>query len=84
MIDLPDWTIDERWHGVYVQAPDAVQFVAEPEPDVHLAIASGGCGMTMSFGLADEQWSQWHGPVEAQPADSGDAEPAPSLAGFVA
>jgi D-hydroxyproline dehydrogenase subunit beta len=70
MIDLPDWTIDERWHGVYVQAPDVVQFVAEPEDGVHVAIASGGGGMTMSFGLADEQWSQWHGPVE-DPAEEG-------------
>ena len=61
MIDLPDWTIGERWHGVYPVAPDTVQFVAEPEPQVHLAIASGGCGMTMSFGLAERQWSGWHG-----------------------
>jgi hypothetical protein len=34
---------------------------AEPESEVHVSIASGGCGMTMSFGLADEQWSAWEG-----------------------
>jgi FAD dependent oxidoreductase TIGR03364 len=65
MIDLPDWTIQERWHGIYPTAPDTVQYVAEPESSVHIAIASGGCGMTMSFGLADQQWSSWHGPPEA-------------------
>ena len=63
--NLPDWTIHERWHGVYPKAPGMVQFVAEPEPEVHISIASGGCGMTMSFGLADEQWTAWQGPVES-------------------
>jgi FAD dependent oxidoreductase TIGR03364 len=66
MIDLPDWTVAERWHGVYVKAPDTVQFVADPEFSVHIAIASGGCGMTMSLGLADEQWTAWHGPVDGE------------------
>jgi FAD dependent oxidoreductase TIGR03364 len=61
MIDLPDWTIRERWHGVYPVAPNTVEVVAEPEPNVHLTIASGGCGMTMSFGLAEEKWIEWAG-----------------------
>lgn len=68
MIDLPDWTIAERWHGIYPVAPDTVQFVAEAEYSVQIAIASGGCGMTMSFGLADQQWSTWDGPVDSAPA----------------
>jgi FAD dependent oxidoreductase TIGR03364 len=59
MIDLPDWKIDQRWHGIYPKAPGLIQYNAEPEPEVHVAIASGGCGMTMSFGLADEQWARW-------------------------
>lgn len=65
IIELPDWTIEQRWHGVYPVAPDMVQFVAEPEDNVHVVIASGGAGMTMSFGLADELWDGWHGPVES-------------------
>jgi FAD dependent oxidoreductase TIGR03364 len=68
MLELPHWTIDERWHGVYAKAPDLVQFSTDPEHSVHVAIASGGAGMTMSFGLADEQWSQWHGAAEADGA----------------
>ena len=63
--NLPDWTIQQRWHGIYPVAPNGIEFVAEPEANVHLAIASGGCGMTMSFGLAEEKWLAWHGPVEA-------------------
>jgi FAD dependent oxidoreductase TIGR03364 len=56
LIELPDWTMQQRWHGVYAQLPGVTQFVREPEPGVTVAIASGGCGMTMSFGLADEMW----------------------------
>ncbi|MCA9233947.1 MAG: TIGR03364 family FAD-dependent oxidoreductase [Planctomycetales bacterium] len=62
MIELPDWTIRERWHGVYVKAPDTIQLDAQPEPGVRVAIASGGAGMTMSFGLADEYWEREMGP----------------------
>lgn len=58
LLELPDWTIRERWHGIYVKAPDLIQFDAEPEPGVRVAIASGGAGMTMSFGLADEAWER--------------------------
>ncbi len=75
MIDLPDWTIRERWHGIYVKAPNTIEVVAEPEPNVHIMIASGGCGMTMSFGLAEEKWTAWHGPLasdgEAAAASAG-------------
>jgi FAD dependent oxidoreductase TIGR03364 len=60
-IELPDWTIGERWHGIYPVAPGLVQFVAEPETNVHVSIASGGAGMTMSFGFADRQWTAWQG-----------------------
>jgi D-hydroxyproline dehydrogenase subunit beta len=66
IMDVPDWTIAERWHGIYVKAPGTIQFRAEPEPEVHAAIASGGCGMTMSFGLADEQWSSWEAEADGQ------------------
>jgi FAD dependent oxidoreductase TIGR03364 len=73
IIDLPDWRIAERWHGVYVKIPGVLHYSAEPESDVHVSIASGGCGMTMSFGLADEQWSAWEG----QPAEvESDGKPA--------
>ncbi|MBX3435338.1 MAG: TIGR03364 family FAD-dependent oxidoreductase [Pirellulales bacterium] len=65
---LPDWTIRHHWHGVYVKALDVLQFDAEPEPRVQTAIASGGAGMTMSFGLADQAWE-----AQLGPADQGDS-----------
>jgi FAD dependent oxidoreductase TIGR03364 len=55
VIDLPDWSLAARWHGVYaIQSPPSLQFVHEPAPGVTIVIATGGCGMTMSFGLADK------------------------------
>ena len=59
LIDLPDWTVGERWHGIYAQLPGQVQFVHEVEPGVTMITGAGGCGMTMSFGLADETWEAW-------------------------
>jgi FAD dependent oxidoreductase TIGR03364 len=56
-LELPDWTVQERWHGVYAQLPGEVEFLHEVVPGVTIAIASGGAGMTMSFGLAEEHWN---------------------------
>lgn len=50
---LPDWSIAERWHGVYATLTDEIQFVRRPSPGVTIVIATGGAGMTMSFGLAE-------------------------------
>lgn len=58
---LPDWKLSERWHGIYAKHPDRLIFEAEPLPGVHIAVGPGGAGMTMSFGLADNRWSEWHG-----------------------
>lgn len=53
IIQLPDWTISERWHGVYAKHPDLPVFRATPQPGVHVCVGPGGAGMTMSFGLAE-------------------------------
>ena len=70
LIDLPDWTIEERWHGIYPKAPGLIQYECQPEPNVEVVIASGGCGMTMSFGFANRLWNRWdmaEGPVRSAP-----------------
>lgn len=57
LFDFPDWTIAERWHGIYAKNTDGAEFRAEPLPGVHIATGMGGSGMTMSFGLADRFFS---------------------------
>jgi FAD dependent oxidoreductase TIGR03364 len=59
LIRLKDWTIAERWSGIYAKHANDPQFVAEPLPGVHIVTATGGAGMTMSFGLAEENWRRW-------------------------
>jgi FAD dependent oxidoreductase TIGR03364 len=56
---LPDWTIAARWHGEYLKCDDAPIFAAEPEPGVFVRTGLGGSGMTMSPGLAEQDWKAW-------------------------
>jgi FAD dependent oxidoreductase TIGR03364 len=58
MLELPDWTIAERWHGVYAKSPTELCFTAEPQPGCTLVGSPGGAGMTLSFGLAAEWWER--------------------------
>ena len=57
---LPDWTIAQRWHGVYSMLPGKSFFEAEPAPGVRIVTAVGGSGMTLSFGLAERTADRLH------------------------
>jgi D-hydroxyproline dehydrogenase subunit beta len=59
VFQLENWTIAERWSGIYAKHASEPQFVAEPVPGVAIVTATGGAGMTMSFGLAEENWRRW-------------------------
>jgi D-hydroxyproline dehydrogenase subunit beta len=50
---IPDWTIAERWHGVYAKHPEQPFVSFSPSPHVQVVTALGGAGMTLSFGLAE-------------------------------
>jgi FAD dependent oxidoreductase TIGR03364 len=61
LIELKDWRITERWHGVYAKHPRKLIFTDAPLPGVHIAVGPGGAGMTMSFGLAEKHVTEWLG-----------------------
>lgn len=61
IIQLPSWSMDSHWHGVYAKLPDAIAVVQSPEPGVYICTGLGGAGMTMSFGLAENNWLNWTG-----------------------
>ena len=56
MLQLPDWQIAARWHGVYAKHPTKTFVTTEPQPGCVIAVAPGGAGMTLSFGIAEEWW----------------------------
>jgi FAD dependent oxidoreductase TIGR03364 len=58
IVQLPDWSIRERWHGVYVKHPDQPVVLSEPQPSVCVFAATGGTGMTLSMALADQFWRE--------------------------
>lgn len=58
---LSDWTIRQRWHGVYAKHPSLPVFEQPAAEGVHVFVGTGGAGMTMSFGLAERAWKRWLG-----------------------
>ncbi len=61
ILRLEDWTIQERWHGIYAKHPTLPVFETEAADGVHICVGPGGAGMTMSFGLANRTWNHWTG-----------------------
>lgn len=59
IMTLPDWTIEQRWHGLYCKHAHGPMLALEPERGVSLRSGTGGSGMTMAFGLAELDWDQW-------------------------
>jgi len=56
VLRLPAWQVTRRWHGIYAKHPQLPVFQAQPIPRVHIFTGTGGAGMTMSFGLAEQFW----------------------------
>ena len=54
LLELPDFRIQRRWHGVYAKHPEQHVWVERPVEGVRLVTATGGAGMTLSLALAEQ------------------------------
>lgn len=59
LVDLPDWSLGQRWHGVYAKHPTQPLFTTEPQPRCHVLGSPGGAGMTLAFAWTEQLWRQW-------------------------
>ena len=56
MIYVPDWTIAERWHGIYMKHPEKTHLILPVNESTYVISATGGTGMTLAFGVARACW----------------------------
>jgi FAD dependent oxidoreductase TIGR03364 len=53
-LQAPALDMAQHWHGVYAKHPDRPYLSVSPAPNVRVVTATGGAGMTLAFGLAEE------------------------------
>lgn len=52
---IDNWTLKQTWHGIYPKMTDGQTGVfLQPDKNVYIVNNTGGAGMTMSFGFAEE------------------------------
>jgi D-hydroxyproline dehydrogenase subunit beta len=56
-LQMPEWRLGERWHGVYAWHPERPYIRCEPAAGVRVVTGVGGAGMTLSFGLAERSFT---------------------------
>lgn len=61
---VPSLEIAQRWHGVYAKHSERPWLVFAPAEAVRVLVVTSGIGMTMSFGLAEQNLVEMGVPLE--------------------
>lgn len=56
---IPTWEMSQTWQGLYPKIPGKSHLIESPESGVVVINALSGAGMTLSFGLAEENFLSW-------------------------
>jgi FAD dependent oxidoreductase TIGR03364 len=70
-VRVPDFTVAERWFGVYARHPQQPYVRYQPEEGVEVVTGLGGAGMTLSFGIAAETLADRTTREDLQPGKEG-------------
>lgn len=60
ILHLPDWTIDQRWTGIYAKC-DRPVYKDNVSSNVQVCTGLGGAGMTLSMAIGEETIEGWFG-----------------------
>lgn len=64
IIDVPNWNIARRWHGLYAKHPSQMCFVREVCPEVLVVNGFGGNGMTLALAFSESIIQRWKGSAQ--------------------
>lgn len=56
---LSNYTVTERWVGVYPSAPDTDCFIEAPDEATRVAVVTSGTGASTGFGVARDTFAAW-------------------------
>lgn len=59
LLDMRMWSITQRWHGIYAKHEALPVFHVSLDDGIEVFTGTGGAGMTMAFGLAEQAWKKW-------------------------
>ena len=54
VLDLGAWSVAERWTGSYISSKSDVVWTDAPEPNVRIALVTGGAGASTGFALGED------------------------------
>ena len=58
-LHITNFTVTERWVGIYPSAPDTDCFIEAPDEATRVAVVTSGTGASTGFGVAHDTFENW-------------------------